>query len=99
MKTPAAGAPAPVCHRPVHPRHPHRPLRGGRGKNVLQVVLGYNILGGVAWVSLFFGIGYFFGNIGYIKDHFSLVVAAIAFISVVPAVVAALKDRAKKRDA
>lgn len=53
----------------------------------------YNMVGGLAWVALFLGSGYFFGNIPFIQEHFSLMVIAIIIISVIPAVVAILKDR------
>lgn len=53
----------------------------------------YNMLGGLVWVSLFLGGGYFFGNIPFVQEHFSLLVIAIIIISVIPAVVAVIKDR------
>lgn len=53
----------------------------------------YNMVGGLAWVALFLGSGYFFGNIPFIQEHFSILVIAIIIISVIPAVVAIVKDR------
>jgi membrane-associated protein len=44
-----------------------------------------------------FCIGYFFGNIDYIKDHFGLVVIAIIIISLIPAAVAFIKSRLTKQ--
>lgn len=55
--------------------------------------LGYNILGGISWVSAMFAIGYFFGNIAYIKGHFSFVAIGIVLISVLPAIIAFIKSR------
>lgn len=57
---------------------------------------GYNIVGGISWVTLLFGIGYFFGNISIVKNHFSLVVVAIILISVTPAVIAFFEKHDKK---
>lgn len=56
----------------------------------------YNITGGVSWVTLMFGIGFFFGNIEFVKSHFGVVVIAIILISVLPAVITFLRERTKK---
>jgi membrane-associated protein len=53
----------------------------------------YNIVGGVAWVALFVFGGYFFGTLPFVKNHFSLVVAAIIVISVMPMVIEFLRAR------
>ncbi|MGV8905099.1 MAG: DedA family protein [Acetobacterium sp.] len=55
----------------------------------------YNILGGFLWVSLFLGGGYFFGNLPVVKDNFTLVLILIIGVSVVPVIVAFLKERKK----
>lgn len=60
--------------------------------------LWYNLIGGISWVTLLFGIGFFFGNISVVKNHFSFVVIAIILISVLPAVVSFLRSRIKKAD-
>lgn len=44
----------------------------------------FNITGGIAWVTLFVLCGYFFASLPVVKDYFSLVVAAIIVISVLP---------------
>ena len=44
----------------------------------------YNVVGGVVWVTIFTFGGYYFGNLPFVKENFSLVVIAIIFISVVP---------------
>lgn len=72
------------------------PFVAGVGTMSYRWFLSYNIIGGLSWVSLFFGIGYFFGNLPFIKAHFSLVVLAIIFISVIPAVIAFLKSKSNK---
>ena len=56
----------------------------------------YNVAGGVAWVALFLLLGYFFGNIEYVKNHFSLVIVAIVIISVLPIVVEYLRAKIRK---
>lgn len=75
------------------------PFVAGVGEMPYRRFLGYNVVGGVAWVSVMFLIGYFFGNIPYVKDHFSLVVVAIILISVLPAAAALFKGKAKDHGA
>jgi membrane-associated protein len=53
----------------------------------------YNIVGGVAWVGIFLGLGYFFGSLEFVKNHFSLIVLAIIFISVLPLAIEFLRAR------
>lgn len=75
------------------------PFVAGAGRMPYHKFLIYNIIGGFAWVSLMFGIGYFFGNISFVKDHFSMVIVGIVFISVLPAAVAYVHNKLKKRKA
>ncbi|HOZ00001.1 MAG TPA: hypothetical protein PLL55_11445, partial [Candidatus Aminicenantes bacterium] len=59
--------------------------------------LSYNVVGGVAWVGLFSFGGYFFGNIPFVKKHFSLVIIAIILISLVPVLWEFLRHRRDKK--
>lgn len=60
----------------------------------------FNILGGITWSTLFTLLGYFFGGIPAVQEHFSLVVIGIILVSVIPAVVGALRAKfGKKHDA
>ncbi len=53
----------------------------------------YNIAGGILWVALFLSVGYFFGQIPFVKNNFSLVVLAIICISLLPPIIEVLKNR------
>ena len=44
----------------------------------------YNVIGGVAWVTLFLMGGYVFGEQEFVKKNFHVVILAIIFISVLP---------------
>jgi membrane-associated protein len=55
----------------------------------------YNVVAGIAWVGFFIFTGYYFGNIPAVKNNFTLVIAAIIIISVIPAVVEFIRHRGK----
>ena len=59
----------------------------------------YNVAGGVLWVGVCLGAGYFFGNLPFVKKNFSLVILAIIFVSLLPALVEYLRQRALARRA
>jgi membrane-associated protein len=53
----------------------------------------YNAIGSLAWILLFTLGGYYFGNIPFVKRNFSLVMLVIIIISVLPSVIAYLRQR------
>jgi membrane-associated protein len=73
------------------------PFVAGVGRMKYKQFISYNVIGGIVWPAIFLFGGYFFGNIKFIKDHFSLVVIAIVVISFIPAVVEFLKARAESK--
>lgn len=74
------------------------PFVAGMGKMSYGYFISYNIFGGIVWVVLFNLLGFFFGNIPFVKKNFELVIIAIILISVVPAVWEALKARREIRE-
>jgi membrane-associated protein len=69
------------------------PFVAGMGKMSYGYFFSYNVFGGVVWVLLFTLLGYFFGNLEFVKKNFELVIIAIILVSVVPAVWEAWKAR------
>ena len=55
----------------------------------------YNIIGGIAWTTIFSLLGYFFGNIPFVKEHFEFVIIGIIFVSIIPVIVEFMKAKLK----
>ncbi len=72
------------------------PFVAGVGTMSYRIFLGFNLLGGVVWVTLFLLSGYFFGRIPVIKDNFHYTVMVIVLISVLPIGWEYLKSRKEK---
>jgi membrane-associated protein len=53
----------------------------------------YNAVGAAAWVVLCLGAGLLWGNVPFVKEHFSLVTLAIVVVSLLPAVIEILRHR------
>lgn len=51
----------------------------------------FNTVGGVAWVTSFVLVGYFFGGVPFVQNHFEFIVLGIVAVSVAPAIIGALK--------
>jgi membrane-associated protein len=75
------------------------PFVAGMGKMNFGTFMTYNVLGGLFWVGLCTLAGYFFGNIGFVKKNFSVVVLAIILLSVLPMIVEILKHKREQKAA
>lgn len=47
-----------------------------------------SVVGALIWVGLFVGAGYFFGNLPFVEKHFTKIVLAIVFVSLIPVMAA-----------
>ena len=72
------------------------PFVAGIGAMTYPKFLAYNVIGGIAWVFICVFAGYFFGNLPFVRNNFSLVIIAIVIISVLPAVVEYLRHRRER---
>ncbi|MDR1720025.1 MAG: DedA family protein [Dysgonamonadaceae bacterium] len=69
------------------------PFVAGMGSMSYKRFSSFNVIGGVAWVSLFSYLGYFFGGLSIVKNNLWVLVIAINFISLIPAAVEYLRSR------
>ncbi len=69
------------------------PFVAGIGRMTYGRFISYNVFGGLAWIAIFLFGGYFFGNLPFVKRHFTIVILAIIFISVLPGVIEFLSHR------
>ncbi len=73
------------------------PFVAGIGTMHYRRFLIYNVVGALLWNVIFIGAGYFFGNLGPVKDNFSLVILAIIVLSCIPVVVEFIRAKMKSR--
>ncbi|MDX1941362.1 MAG: DedA family protein [Saprospiraceae bacterium] len=76
------------------------PFVAGLGQMSYRKFAFYNIIGGFLWVIPLTLAGYFFGNIPIVKNNFSLVVLLIIFVSILPPIIAGIREylqNAKKK--
>lgn len=72
------------------------PFVAGVGSMSYGKFITYNVLGGVLWTTIFIIGGYFFGNLPFVKDNFSLVILAIIFLSILPPIIEFIQSRRHK---
>jgi membrane-associated protein len=73
------------------------PFVAGVGQMTYLRFISFSIIGNVLWVILFTMGGYFFGNIPFIKNNFSMAILAIIFISLLPMIIAFIQGLFRKK--
>jgi len=74
------------------------PFVAGVGTMKYRKFISYNVIGGIIWVALFISLGYFFGNIPFVKKNFEFVIFAIIAISFIPPIYEFLKARKELKE-
>ncbi|MEB2871962.1 DedA family protein [Pseudomonas rhizosphaerae] len=72
------------------------PFVAGVGKMHYPRFLGFSVLGTVLWVGGLVTLGYFFGNMPFIKQNLTLLIVAIILISLLPMIVGVLRSRTSR---
>ncbi|MEH7403019.1 VTT domain-containing protein [Gottfriedia acidiceleris] len=74
------------------------PFVAGIGEMNYSKFISYNIFGATLWVGLMVSIGYFFGNIPFVKNHFGLLTIGIIFVSIIPIIIDVIRKFIKKKN-
>lgn len=69
------------------------PFVAGIGSMHYKQFITYNSMGGLLWVLLVSLLGFFFGNIPFVANNFSVVIIAIILISILPAAIGIIKGK------
>lgn len=72
------------------------PFVAGIGRMTYLKFTIYSLIGSVLWVGLFLFGGYYFGNLPVVKRNFSLVIVAIIFVSLLPAMIGFITSRKQR---
>ncbi|MGG0655155.1 DedA family protein [Rummeliibacillus pycnus] len=72
------------------------PFIAGASKMRYSHFITYNITGALLWVLVGVFSGYFFGNIPFVRDHFSAVTLGIVVVSILPAIIGLIRTKFKK---
>ncbi len=75
------------------------PFVAGVGAMTYSHFIIYNVVGGIAWVTAFTLLGYFFGNVPFVQKNFEFVVVAIVLISVLPMIYEYIAEKSRSRKA
>jgi len=78
------------------------PFVAGIGRMTYRTFLLFSVIGAMLWVNLFVFVGYFFGNIPFVKQNFSIVIIALVLIPGTPALIEFVRhiiERRKKSSA
>jgi membrane-associated protein len=73
------------------------PFVAGMGRMTYRRFMAFNVVGGITWITLFLMLGYSLGNVPWVKEHFSQIVLAIIFFSVLPIPIEFLRERRRLR--
>ena len=69
------------------------PFVAGMGHMPYRRFAAYNVVGAIAWVTLFSYAGYFFGNLPMVQSNLHHLIVAIIFVSILPGVIEILRHR------
>jgi membrane-associated protein len=73
------------------------PFVAGIGEMKYLRFISFSIMGNLLWVFSFIFAGYFFGNIDFVKKNFTIVILSIILISLLPPIIAVIKQKLQKK--
>src|SRR5215471_2000964 len=73
------------------------PFVAGIGRMYYPRFLFFSVIGSFLWIGLFITAGFIFGTLPFVKRNFTLVVLAIIFVSILPALIEAIRVRRERK--
>ncbi len=73
------------------------PIVAGIGSMNYRKFISFNIFGGIFWVLSMTLLGYFFGNIPFVKKNFEYVIVGVIILSLLPVIFGYLKHRKESK--
>ena len=73
------------------------PVLAGVSYMRYPVFLGFDIVGGILWGAGITLLGYFLGNVPFVKSHLELMILLIVFLSVLPALITVGRNLLQRR--
>lgn len=72
------------------------PFVAGIGNMTYGKFIRFNMIGGILWVFSLVFIGYFFGNLDFVKKNFETVIFGIIGLSLLPMLIEIIRNKLKK---
>lgn len=72
------------------------PFVAGIGSMTYGKFVRYNVIGGIMWIFGLVFLGYFFGNLDFVKNNFETVIFGIIGLSLLPMLIEILRNKYKK---
>lgn len=69
------------------------PFVAGMSKMTYKHFLSFNIIGGIAWISIFCLLGFFVGSFPFVQNNLKLIVVLIIIISILPGVFEVIRNK------
>jgi membrane-associated protein len=74
------------------------PFVAGMGEMPYRRFLFYNVGGAILWVVSLVGLGFYFGELPFVKQNLTLIIVLIVIVSVLPGVVEYLRHRHRSKN-
>lgn len=74
------------------------PFVAGIGDMHFGKFIRFNVIGGITWVILLVLVGYFFGNLPFVKNNFELVILGIVVLSLTPMIIEFIRNKLKNKE-
>jgi membrane-associated protein len=75
------------------------PVMAGASQMSYRTFVTYNIVGGVLWGVVVTTLGYFLGQIEFVKNNIEFIIVGIVLISVIPIVIELSRQRSRSKSA